>query len=241
MVYTLFKLQPILFMRLFVFDMAGTTVKDKQEVASCLQQALAAEGISVGIAQINPVMGYPKPVAISHLIALGNPDPSVNTPHFIDHIHQDFVKRMLAYYAESPDVGEKPGVREVVELLRRENIQVGIDTGFDRQIADTIFERLGWYKDQLFDYSVTSDEVAKGRPHPDMIFKIMDMAGIADPKLVGKVGDTPSDLQQGFAAGCSLVIGVTTGSHTAEELKRERHTHLIEDLREIADILQLKF
>jgi len=51
------------------------------------------------------------------------------------------------------------------------------------------------------------------------------------------VGDTPSDLEEGTAAGCGLVIGVTAGSHTAEQLKPFVHTHLIHTVAELPSLL----
>ena len=51
--------------------------------------------------------------------------------------------------------------------------------------------------------------------------------------MVAKVGDTPSDLQEGTAAGCGLVIGVANGTHTREQLAAHPHTHLIASLQEL--------
>ena len=61
----------------------------------------------------------------------------------------------------------------------------------------------------------------------------MALTGVSDPQAVAKVGDTPSDLLEGRAAGCGLVIGVTNGTHTREELAPHPHTHLIGSLREL--------
>ena len=53
---------------LVVFDMAGTTVNDDDSVNRCLRSSLAAAGLSVTAAQVNAVMGLPKPTAIAMLI-----------------------------------------------------------------------------------------------------------------------------------------------------------------------------
>src|SRR5436189_161649 len=77
--------------------------------------------------------------------------------------------------------------------------------------------RLGWMRDGLVDVTVSSDEVAQGRPAPDLIYRAMQRTGITEASRVAKVGDTPSDLQEGQAAGCGWIIGVTAGSHTQDE------------------------
>ncbi len=91
----------------------------------------------------------------------------------------------------------------------------------------------------MLDTTVTSDEVERGRPHPDMLLKAMRDLGISDARAVAKVGDTPSDLEEGTAAGCGMVVGVTGGSHTAEQLKPHPHTHLIGTVAELPALLGL--
>jgi len=51
------------------------------------------------------------------------------------------------------------------------------------------------------------------------------------------VGDTPSDLEEGVSAGCGMVVGVTGGSHTADQLRPHPHTHLISSITELPQLL----
>jgi phosphonatase-like hydrolase len=221
--------------KLVVFDMAGTTVNDSNNVAEALQKAISWYGYTVTIAQINEVMGYPKPVAITRLLQnLIHDEPSVR---LVDDIHNEFVIIMKEYYRLHPNVQEKAGASETFKRLRKNGVKVGIDTGFSRDIADVIFERMKWHDEGLIDVSVTSDEVAKGRPFPDMVFKAMEMVGLSDPNEVVKVGDTVSDLLEGNAAGCKYVIGITTGAYSREELASTENTHLVASLKEVADIV----
>ena len=223
--------------QLVVFDMAGTTVAGHHEVHHALQQALAHEGYEISYDEANAVMGYPKPVAIRQLLKKrGASDQATDV--YVDQIHRDFVQRMVHHYENHPEVKEKEGVQRTWELLRKHGVRVALDTGFSRPIADAIINRLGWR--DLIDVSVTSDEVQHGRPRPDMIFRAMKRTGVSDVKVVAKVGDTASDLQQGTEAGCAFVVGVTTGAYSAEELQREPHTHLIEQLPELLPILAVK-
>ena len=68
---------------------------------------------------------------------------------------------------------------------------------------------------------------------------LMQRCGVSDPARVAKVGDTPADLAQGHNAGCGLVIGVTSGSHTREQLAGHPHTHLIESVADLPAVLGL--
>ncbi|XZF13650.1 HAD hydrolase-like protein [Chitinophagaceae bacterium MMS25-I14] len=221
--------------KLVVFDMAGTTVEDNNNVAEVLQYALGQFGYNVSIDAVNKVMGYPKPVAIRELAASCSGEAV--SEELVTRIHNVFVNRMLEYYRQSPVIREKEGVRDTFLQLKKQKIKIGIDTGFSRDIADTIIERLGWKEDGLFDVSITSDEVDNGRPYPDMIYRAMELASVEDAAHVAKVGDTASDLQEGSAAGCKYVIGVTSGAYAASDLQQEPHTHLIHHLYEVVEIV----
>ena len=225
---------------LIVFDLAGTTVKDNHDVHRALQNALARYGALISLDEANTVMGIPKPLAIRTLLITcdrfhGRPI----TEDLVREIHHTFVEEMIHFYQQDPSVGEKDGVSDTFRKLKERKLKVAIDTGFDRQITDSILQRLGWVQNNLIDVSVTSDEVPRGRPYPDLIFKAMELTHVTDSKGVAKVGDTTSDLLEGNAAGCGWVIGVTTGAYTRTELLKEKHTHLIENVHEVLEIFSL--
>ncbi|HAS45241.1 MAG TPA: phosphonatase-like hydrolase [Microscillaceae bacterium] len=224
--------------KLVVFDMAGTTVNDADNVHQALQNALQKAGYTATRDEVNAFMGYAKPIAIQYLLQhKGAAADQVANQTYIEQIHQDFVKEMVDFYRYNQHVCEQPLVRETFRELRKRGIKVAIDTGFSREIADVIMERLGWKQDAIFDYSVTSDEVPKGRPHPDMILKAMEQVGIQNADEVAKVGDTISDMEQGKAAKCKFVIGVTTGAYTKEELAPYQPTHLVDCLFQVIEII----
>jgi phosphonatase-like hydrolase len=224
---------------LVVFDLAGTTVKDNQDVHRVLWRSMSHHGVEISMDDATEVMGLPKPVAIRLLLEKRYRGRRPMTPDWINEIHLKFVEKMIQFYKTDPSVGEKPGVYNTFRKLKQANVKVVVDTGFDRQITDPLLERLGWKKEELIDGSVTSDEVVRGRPFPDLIFKAMEITNVFDARNVAKVGDTVSDLQEGDAAGCGWVIGVTTGAFSREVLQQEKHTHLIENIQEVLEILTL--
>jgi phosphonatase-like hydrolase len=219
---------------LVVFDMAGTTVYDGDTVHNALLAALAGAGIVATRDEVNAVMGMPKPVAIRRLASTHRATPPPDEE--LAAIYADFERLMLTYYRTDPSVRETDGAESVFRELRARGIKVALDTGFRRAIVDAILSRLGW-DSTVIDASVASDEVDRGRPHPDLIHRAMEATGVRDVTHVAKVGDTPADLLEGDAAGCRLVVGVTTGSHARAELEGHPHTHLIASLRELPVIV----
>jgi phosphonatase-like hydrolase len=222
--------------QLVVFDMAGTTVHDSQNVHQALQDALSEFGFWASLSDINPWMGVPKPLAIRELLKLSGINESEISNELVDKIHRSFLTRMIHFYQTDASVRERDKASEVFAHLRANGIKIALDTGFSRDIADTILTRLAWH--DKIDASVTSDEVAQGRPYPDMIFRAMQLAQIADIEAVIKVGDTFVDMQQGKSAGCKYVIGITGGAGQAQELQAENPSYLISDLRELIPIIQ---
>ena len=60
---------------------------------------------------------------------------------------------------------------------------------------------------------------------------------IDDVAEVAVVGDTSSDLLAGARSGASMVVGVLSGAHSRSELARAPHTHLIDSVAELPELL----
>lgn len=210
---------------LVVFDMAGTTVFDRDFVNMAVIKGFQANDFDCSIEMINPLMGIAKPRAIQMVLREARDVRSENAA-YVCQVHDDFLRAMNEFYENDPDIREVAGARAVFEELRARDCKVALDTGFSRETADVILRRLGW-DDSVIDFSVTSDEVENGRPYADMIFAAMNELDVFDAMLVAKVGDTPSDIGQGIAAGCGWVVGVSEGTHTAEQLYSAGATHVV--------------
>jgi phosphonatase-like hydrolase len=225
--------------RLVVFDMAGTTVFDGDAVHHCLAAALKQFEFSFTRDEINSVMGIEKPVAIRTLVTSYGLPEETPTTELVESIHNVFLDKMTTFYKTDASVGEVEGAEDMFRLLHDNGIAVALDSGFSRPIIDVVLARLRWKESGLVDATVASNEVERGRPFPDMIYRAMTLTGIDDAKAVAKVGDTPSDLQEGASAGCGLIVGVTSGSHTRDELTLVPHTHLIHSVADLGSILGL--
>lgn len=60
--------------------------------------------------------------------------------------------------------------------------------------------------ESYFEAIITSDDVVKAKPDPEIVFKACERLGV-DSKTVVLVGDTESDVKAGRAAGC-MVVGL---------------------------------
>lgn len=223
--------------KLIVFDMAGTTVHDEMFVSKAVAEAMQQFGYPVQPIEVQPIMGYEKPLAIKMLLQK-HAAPEAITPEHISEIHVAFVKAMKNFYQTSSDVKPLNGIEPILQQIQEKGIQVGLDTGFSKDIAEIIVERLGWLDKGLVQHVVGSDEVPAGRPHPFMIQKIMEQAGIHSSQEVVKVGDTEVDVNEGKNANCLFSIAVTTGAYTREALEPYHPDFIIDHMDELLPLLE---
>ena len=223
--------------RLVVFDIAGTTVKDNGEIAAAFWNALKEYSYIVPMGRINALMGYKKPEAIRKIVEEYEDQKERISDEYIDAIHERFLELMIEYYQTTPEVVALPNVMEGFSFCKENNIKIGLDTGFSKNITDVIIKRLGWIDNGIINYVVSSDEVPAGRPQPYMIQRMMSEAGVTDAHQVIKIGDTEVDIQEGKNAGCFYSIAVTTGAFTRKQLEPYQPSFIIDDVKEIIAIM----
>lgn len=234
--------------RMVVFDMAGTTIKDQNEVLECFTQAATACGLKAEPTKVNSMMGLPKRKVFEVLWAeqIGE-----NEPVYSEKVETSYnkFKNILEDYYRSHPIYPTSGCLETFNWLKQHGIKVALNTGFYREVTDIILTNLGWNRglnseyigsdSSLIQASITPSEIYgnEGRPAPYMIQKAMYKLGVIDSQSVICIGDTPSDLAAGKNANCFLSIGITTGSHSEAELKQYPHDRLIASLTELPDII----
>ncbi len=223
---------------LVVFDIAGTTVRDDGEIAIAFQSVLKEHGYDVPVSKINPLMGYKKTEAIKKMLTEFEPDKDKISEEYTKAIHDCFLTLMVDHYSNVPQISPSPGTEEIFASLKEQQIKIGLDTGFPKEITNVIIDRLGWISDNKIDTVISSNEVKAGRPFPFMIEEIMQRFNITDPKKVIKIGDTEADVFEGKNARCLYSIAITTGAFTREELTLYEPSFIIDDLKELAAIIE---
>ena len=213
--------------KLVVLDIAGTTVNDfglvQKAAMNTMKEKLA---VDVTLDDANKVMGIPKKTAFEQLCSLHQVEVSAEQ---IDGLVFHFNERLTAQYAEKGSIELMPHAGELFESIRSCGSQVYLNTGFNRAIADVIVQNLNL--GNVLNGYIGSDEVMAGRPQPDMIRLAMKRSGVEYSHFVMKVGDTISDLYEGFSAGCAWNVGVLTGANTYEELRTAPYSQILSNLQ----------
>jgi phosphonatase-like hydrolase len=208
---------------LVILDMAGTTVEDGGQVPAAFTTALAVHGVIATTAQIDGVRGASKRQAILRFVPPG-PGQAAEA----DRIYSRFRSELGRRYA-ADGVREITGAGEVLRWLRAQGVKVALNTGFDRDTTTLLLSALGWLEGTV-DTVVCGDDVANGRPAPDLILRAMADVGISDVRTVAAAGDTTLDLEAGARAGVGWNVGVLSGAHRRPALELAPHTHIVDSV-----------
>jgi phosphonoacetaldehyde hydrolase len=205
--------------RAVIFDWAGTVVDyGCQAPVVVLEQIFAKRGVQLEPSESRHAMGLLKLDQIRQILRL--PRVAMAWRHANRHepdepdvraLFESFIPVQADCIEEYSNVIE--GVPELIEKLRSAGVRIGSTTGYTRFMLSRLLPkaaRQGYAPDSV----VTPDDTGEGRPAPWMIFENMKRLGVYPPSVCVKVGDTPSDIQEGLNAG-AVTIGVSDSSSEA--------------------------
>jgi phosphonatase-like hydrolase len=218
--------------QLVALDMAGTTVADRGAVEEAFQRALDAVDLTASAlrddsaAYVRRTMGQSKIAVFTELLG--------GDRHRAEQANTAF-EAAFDQAVDRGEVGPIPGAEEALATLRRAGIRICLTTGFSPATRDRIITSLGW--EGAIDLALSPADAGRGRPWPDMILTAVLRLRIDDVAEVAVVGDTSSDLVAGNRSGASYVVGVLSGAHTRAQLTRAPHTHILDSVADLPDLL----
>jgi phosphonatase-like hydrolase len=220
--------------KMVVFDLAGTVINEDNVVYKTLQRAINEKGFAFSLEEVLAEgAGKEKLQAIKSVLG-------VYAQNHDENLANEIYNRFIVYLKEAynlQDILPQANAEDLFRQLKEKNILVVLNTGYNRETAQSLLTKLGWEKGVQYDGLVTATDVPHNRPNPDMILLAMEQFGITNAKEVAKVGDSTIDIEEGKNAGCSLNIGITTGAHTFEQLQSAKPDHIINNLLELLPLL----
>jgi phosphonatase-like hydrolase len=222
--------------KLVVFDVAGTIIEDRGEVARAFSAALDKHRIAYTDEELKAWKGASKQEVIRNFVE--REGGTAVTESAVGIVYADFRIALERHYREN-GVVPIAGADRTFAWLREHEVKVATTSGFYREVSDLILEKTGWR--ELFAARISSSDVGMGRPAPYMIFRAMEAAGVTSVREVVNVGDTPLDLQAGANAGVREVVGVLSGVHGKERLEQERHTALLASVAELPGWMEERY
>lgn len=101
------------------------------------------------------------------------------------------------------------GIDECLATLKENKLMLGVLTADDTEKAWHHLKKVGL--ENYFDFVIGSDQVANGKPYPDMALLAKERYGINLSEAM-MIGDTNADMQLGKNAGMKMSVGIVSSS-----------------------------
>jgi len=124
---------------------------------------------------------------------------TIGLPEPPEEINREVVERLATAYRERLPV--IPGAREAVERLAA-RWPLGLASSSNRELIDLALELLGVR--HLFEATVSSEEVARGKPAPDVYLEAARRLGV-DPAHTAAIEDSHNGILAAKAAGMRVI------------------------------------
>lgn len=113
------------------------------------------------------------------------------------------------------DIGDiilMEGIEELMELLYNEGYDLALATSNGRKVADIVMKNFGL--DKYLKFSISGDEVIKGKPNPEMFLKVAEKLN-AQPSECLVIEDSENGVIAAKAANmkCIGLININSGDH----------------------------
>ncbi len=210
-------------MKLIVFDWDGTVVDSEVRIVQAMQLGIADLGLAPrSHDEVKQIIGLGMKEALMQLY-----------PDADDAFCAQLTNTYRTYFlAPEQRSAMFPGVKGVIENLAQQDYFLAVATGKSRRGLDR--ELLETQLQPLFHKTICADE-APSKPNPQMLNELMDFVGV-EPGETLMIGDTTYDLQMASNAGVASV-GVRYGVHSVERLAKHGPVAILNDLSELAALL----
>ena len=169
-------------------------------------------------------------------ICFGNQvGPSLIGIKNLDEFYQNINKILLTKYPACP---LNSNAINILNYLNELNKVVGLVTSsFRKKIEDALkYNNI----QQLFNFTLTYDEVKKQKPDPAIIIKSLEISGLSKAETV-IIGDSPHDIDAARNAGIDSILYFPLRHkkyYQLSELKKSKPTFIIKDFTEIKTIIK---
>lgn len=201
-----------------VFDWAGTILDHGSRApVAALQDVFAAAGVPVSVAEARLSMGIAKKDHIRCILGLPRVAAAWEIRHGatpgerdVEALYAEFLPKQLECLGDFSTIIF--GVPEIAAALRSRGVKIGSTTGYTRTMLDFIVDRA---REQGFkpDCAICPQDVpGGGRPAPWMCYLNAIRMEVSPLWAMAKIGDTPSDIEEGLNAGMWTVAVTRTGN-----------------------------
>ena len=222
--------QPGAPVQLVIIDLMGTLIADDSLVEGAYAAALHEAGIVAESIESAAARGTIASMA-------GRPTLDVLTAALTDPVRAEESTWAFddAVLEKVPTLSEIPGASAAMDSLASEGVLLAVTTSFSPEVRKAVLAHMGWV--DRFEMTLSAHGVRRGHPAPDLLLEAILELRIDSVSQVAIVGDNAADLEAGNRAGAGLVIGVRTGTATEDALSASPHTHLVDSIADVPNVV----
>ena len=177
-----------------IFDMDGVLI-DSEQVWDDVRERLAKErGGRWHEGAQRAMMGMSSPEWSRYM------HEEVGLPESPEEINREVVRQMLVRYADGPPW--LPGALDAVHRIAASGWPLAIASSSNRELIDAVIE--AGQMAELFRATVSSEEVPRGKPAPDVYLETARRLGV-DPRRCVAIEDSHSGIRSAKGAGMRCV------------------------------------
>lgn len=173
--------------------MDGTLIDSEPLWFDTEMAILADHGYTLGPEHWVNVLGQPNEVAVRYLLGVSGISL---TPEQLNHKIEATMTERLGQGIELV-----AGAKELFTELEAAGIPAALVTASSRRIVEASLGSIGAHR---FRFTVSGDDVAHGKPHPEPYLTAARLLGV-DPARCAVIEDSPNGARSGAAAGCRVL------------------------------------
>jgi HAD superfamily hydrolase (TIGR01509 family) len=178
-------------MSVVVFDLDGVLVDSEQVWDQARRDVVTEHGGTWADSATTDMLGMSSKEWPVYLV------DELNTQLTADQINGAVVEAMLKTYGEQLPL--LPGAREAVERLARTH-RLGLASSSNRPVIDLVLREMGVA--DRFEVTVSSEEVARGKPAPDVYAEVLRRLGVSTATAIE---DSEAGIRSAHAAGLKVI------------------------------------
>jgi phosphoglycolate phosphatase len=210
-------------LKLVIFDYNGLLVDDLKIHQRCFEQLARKYNPDITSKEIKDMMSSPTKKKIKTIMGSASEETLERVLKEKEDIYIDIIKGKNIFF---------PGAKETIIKLSQKYKLAIISNTTKKQLIAAVPEQIL----KKFARIITYEEIEKPKPAPDSLLKLMETLSVK-PEECCYIGDSLIDIETARNAGIAG-IGIPSGFDSKEELINAGADKVIDNIRELPDVLQ---
>ena len=210
-----------------VFDLDGTLIDSRGDIAAAVNHALLTTGRkALPASMIATYVGDGARSLLARAAKVAEADPAIDV----------LLGHFVTYYAAHPVDFTKwvDGAPAILDQMAELDLPIGLCTNKDRLVTDAVLSALGVRT--RFRATYAGGDGPEKKPAAGPLLALAKKLDVEPSNLV-MVGDGPQDVESARRAGCR-VVGIASGYTPREKIVAAKPDIVLESLAELSEVLR---